>query len=153
MEPGWFALLLFMLVEAFLVLLLVMPMPNNAARGAIVTFVGALWDKSGVRYVFYALLAIDVFYFWYVCDALLHPLYDFGFLEPVAMVSCEAKAFLYQNERNAYITGFSLFLFLILHRLIDIQKKLHYTREQAKLVERAVPMGQPVPTGGKVHQH
>ena len=152
MEPGWFVLLAFMLVEAFMVLLLVMPMPNNAARNAVVTFVSSLWDKAGVRYVFYALLAIDVFYFWYVWDALLHPLYDFGILVQIEAVSCEIKANLYQNERNAYITGFSLFLFLILHRMIDIQKKLYLSRETMKRAERGgepVPMGQPV---GKPHQ-
>ena len=66
MEPIWLVLLVFMLLEALLVLLLAAPMPNNAARGAVLTFISSLWDKSGVRYVFYALLTIDVFYFWYV---------------------------------------------------------------------------------------
>ena len=155
MEPGWFVLLVFMLVEALLVLLLVMPMPNNTARDAVVSFVSSLWDKSGLRFTFYIFLAADIFYFWYVCDALLHPLYDFGLLIPMEVTSCEIKAGQYQAERNAYITGFSLFLFLILHRLIDIQKKLHSSRESAKQAQRfgeSVPMGQPVETGGKFHQ-
>jgi hypothetical protein len=151
MEPGWFVLLVFMLVEVLLVLLLVMPMPNNAVRGAVVNLVSSLWDQSGLRYTFYIFLAADVFYFWYVCDALLHPLYDFGLIMPFEVVSCEIKAGMYQAERNAYITGFSLFLFLILHRLIDIQKRLHMSREAAKSAGAPVPMGQPVDPGGKFH--
>ena len=35
---------------------------------------------------------------------------------------------MFRNERNAYITGFSLFMFLVLRRLIDIQMKLHEVR-------------------------
>ena len=48
-------------------------------------------------------------------------------------------------ERNAYITGFSLFLSLVLNRLIDIQGKLHSARQGVKQ-GGAVPMGMPVMT-------
>lgn len=149
MEPGWFVLLVFMLLEATLVLLLSMPMPNNTARGAVITFITSLWEVPPVRYVFYAILAVDIFYFWFVFDALLHPLYDFGLLSYTGTeaVSCEIKAVMYQNERNAYITGFSLFLFLILSRMIDIQKKLHLSRETVKQGRSAVPIGRPVIPG------
>jgi B-cell receptor-associated protein 31 len=155
MEPGWLLLLLFLFVEAFLVLLLVMPMPNNKVRGAITTGIASLWDVQGVRVAFYGFLAFDIFYFWYVFDALVHPLYDFGLLTPGEIFPCEVRAVMYVNERNAYITGFSLFLFLVLNRLLDIQSKLHESRDQVKAGSMGVPMGQPVaqaaPLAGKRH--
>ena len=61
---------------------------------------------------------------------------------------------MYQNERNAYITGFSLFLFFVLRRLLDIQRKLHEARQQMK--EGRIAKGQPAvdppyAMGGKPH--
>ena len=49
-----------------------------------------------------------------VIDALLHPFKaHFGFIiidDP--LVTCEVRAAQFERERNAYISGFSLFLFL-----------------------------------------
>ena len=124
-----------MVAEIVLITLLVIPMPSNDVRGAITTFVANLWEAQVVRYTVYALLAIDVFYFWFVFDALLHPLYDYGIVRNPAVemgITCEAKQNLFYNERNAYITGGSIFLFFILNRLVDIQDKLHKSRHQVK---------------------
>lgn len=96
---------------------------------------------------------LDLIYFYFVMDAILHPLYDLGLLTPIEQApTCELKMDLFRNERNAYITGFSMFMFLILVRLVDIQKKLHEARADVKAMGGGVPMGQPagVPMGKPV---
>lgn len=52
-------------------------------------------------------------------------------------VTCEVKQAMYREERNAFIAGMGLFLFLVLHRLVDIQDKLHKARESVKLAASA----------------
>jgi hypothetical protein len=135
MDPGWLFLFLFFVVETFLVTLLVLPMPNNDVRGAITGWVTSLWDNRPVKITAYVMLALNVVYFWFVSDALLHPLYDFGLLRnPFAEGgwTCESKQNLFYNERNAYLTGMSIFMFVILNRLVDIQDKLHKARHVVK---------------------
>ena len=135
-----------MLFEAALVLLLVAPMPSNQVRGAIVHAIVSAWEKNpGVRYVSYAVLAIDCLYFWHVIDALSAPLYAFGIFED-AFLNCEMRAMAFERERNAYVTGTSIFLFLVLRRLVDIQAKLFESRGEAKAAGARVPMGKPIQT-------
>mmetsp|Transcript_12286 Transcript_12286/g.16084 ORF Transcript_12286/g.16084 Transcript_12286/m.16084 type:complete len:144 (-) Transcript_12286:236-667(-) len=137
MDPGWLVLFLFMMGEMTIAALLCLPMPNNAIRGHITGFVGGLWEKKPVQYIVYCALALDLLYFWFVSDALLHPLYDFGILNFAVEggITCEAKQDLFYNERNAYLTGMSLFLFIIVNRLVDIQDKLHQARNRVKELE------------------
>lgn len=135
MDPGWLILFLFMITEVILVTLLVMPMPNNDLRGLLTRSVAKLWDNRFIKYTCYVLLVIDMFYFYFVFHALLHPLHDFGMIRNPAIesgITCEQKQNWFYNERNAYITGSSLFLFIVLNRLVQIQDKLHKTRQQVK---------------------
>uniref|UniRef100_A0A7S3BT76 BAP29/BAP31 transmembrane domain-containing protein n=1 Tax=Haptolina ericina TaxID=156174 RepID=A0A7S3BT76_9EUKA len=130
-------------------------MPSNKVRGAITQWVTAVCELPAIRYGFTAVMLLNLFYFYFVMDALLHPFYDLGFLSPLDNApTCESKVALFRNERNAYITGFSLFMFLVLRRLIDIQSKLHQARSEVKATgvppmgqPVGVPMGQPVPSG------
>ena len=130
-----------------------MPMPSNDVRGAVTKWVVSVMEIPAVRYSFMVVMALDVLYFYFVMDALTHPLYDLGLLTPIDQApSCEARVALFRNERNAYITGFSLFMFLVLRRLVDIQQKLHVARGEAKsggAAPMGVPMGQPVAYDGK----
>ena len=138
MDPGWFVLFLFFMGEATVVTLLVLPMPNNRVRGAIRDFVAQLWEQKPIQYFVFAMLALDLFYFWFVFDALLHPLHDFGIWRNPAMeggITCEAKQNLFYNERNAYLTGMSVFLFIVINRLVDIQDKLRAARNRVKELE------------------
>ena len=63
----------------------------------------------------------------------------------------------FERERNAYITGFALFLLLVLRRMVDIQRQLFKLRAEMKDVQKryptlfnetrdphGVPMGRPV---------
>mmetsp|Transcript_28101 Transcript_28101/g.77287 ORF Transcript_28101/g.77287 Transcript_28101/m.77287 type:complete len:153 (-) Transcript_28101:113-571(-) len=137
MDPGWFVLFLFLLVELLFVTLLCLPMPNNNVRGMVTGFVVKILDQRPVQIACGCFLLLDILYFWFVSDALLHPLYDFGILNFAVEggITCEAKQDLFYNERNAYLTGISIFLFLILHRMLDIQHKLHNARNRVKELE------------------
>jgi hypothetical protein len=138
LDPGWLVLSLFMLIEGFLVVLLILPMPSNSIRRILTTFVAGLWDSKPVQYFSIAFLILDAVYFYFVSHALLHPLYDLGILSPVDMsVSCELKQAMYREERNAFISGMGLFLFFVLNRLVDIQDKLHRFRQSHKDAEAA----------------
>ena len=150
MELGFLSgpLFVFMLFEAAVVLLLCMPMPSNKVRGAVTYFVTSTWNATpALRWISGTVCLIDAFYFYQVVDTLLDPLRQrFGWLivdDP--LVSCEMRIHAIERERNAYITGCSLFLFLVLRRLTDIQGKLHEARYEAKSASAGVPMGQPVP--------
>ena len=135
MDPGWFFLFLFFLVEVLLVTLLCLPMPSNEIRGVIVRFIVNMWETRPVRITSLVMLGVNVIYFWFVCDALLHPLFDFGLIQnPFAEghLTCEAKQNLFWNERNAYLTGMSIFLFIVLNRMVDIQDKLFQARGEVK---------------------
>jgi hypothetical protein len=133
LDPGWLVLYLFMLIEGFLVILMILPVPSNDARRFIRDKVAGLWDSKPIQYFSIAFLLLDAFYFWFVFNALLHPLHDFGILTPIDMaVTCEIKQAMYREERNAFISGMGLFLFFVLNRLVDIQDKLHLARNAAK---------------------
>jgi len=166
-DLGWLIMFLFMLAEMALVLLLVAPMPSNQVRGAIVSAIVSTWEtQAAVRYIALSLGLINVVYFLHVFDALRQPFYAFGFMLEDALVSCELRAQGFERERNAYITGFAIFLFLVLRRMVDIQAQLFAVRGEMKVLQKkwpqifeqqqqqqqqqqqhGVPMGQPV------HQH
>lgn len=132
MEFVWFILFLFLILEIVLVALLCMPMPSNDIRGKINSWVASLWLLKPVQYTVYALLIVDIGYFATVADALLHPFYDTLAPAHNMGISCEYKQDLFYNERNASITGASIFLFFVLRRLVDIQDKLYVSRSQVK---------------------
>ena len=53
------------------------------------------------------------------------------------------------TERNALICAANLFLYLVLHRLVDIQTQLHTQRAVAKAAAPGAPMNK-VPMGTKI---
>jgi hypothetical protein len=153
MELAWGVLFVFMVFEMLIVSLLIMPMPSNKVRGAVTTIITSTWDKTpALRYVAIGLTIVNAIYFFNVVDALLDPwkphlegVFGFGFelivdcelraqrferevrvaAAPPTLCRSDAITLAYTAQRNAYITGFSLFLFLVLRRLVDIQQKLH----------------------------
>ena len=73
-DLGWLIMFVFLIVESLLVLLLVMPMPSNQVRGAIITVIVDTWEKNNaVRYAGFFLGGINVIYFMMVFDALRQP--------------------------------------------------------------------------------
>jgi len=148
MDPGWFVLCVALALECFLVTLLILPMPSNKIRGALTTWVVSLLHNQTVKYCGFAVLALDAYYFAYTMDAISNPLYHVGMMSPMEeqVISCEVGLAMFRNERNAYITGFSLFMFLVLRRLVDIQSQLFESRSRAKAAAN-VPVGRPVEAG------
>lgn len=67
-------------------------MPSNKVRGAITQWVTAVCELPAIRYGFTAVMLLNLFYFYFVMDALLHPFYDLGFLSPLDNApTCESK--------------------------------------------------------------
>ena len=148
MEFIWFILFLFLVLEILLVALLCMPMPSNEIRGKINSWVMSLWLAKPVQYTVLTLLVVDIGYFATVADGLMHPFYETLSLTRDMGISCEYKQDLFYNERNASITGASVFLFFVLRRLVDIQDKLYVSRAQVK----ELSMGNNPGNGGGVKE-
>ncbi|KAG8462554.1 hypothetical protein KFE25_010379 [Diacronema lutheri] len=130
MDPGWLVVTLALLTQCSLVLLLVLPVPSNAVRGAILRLVHAIWGAQFVRFTVVLVMAIDVVYLWFT----LHVMGRQGSLfSPVDTARTEMEEIaLYRDERNAFITAGNLFLFLVLRRLVDIQDQLRRARIASK---------------------
>ena len=80
----------------------------------------SLLSNQGVKYAGFAILLLDAYYFAGTMDALSNPFVHVGIVaSPIddVILSCEVGLEKFRNERNAYITGFSLFMFLVLRRL------------------------------------
>ena len=123
----------FMVIELTLVFLLVLPVPSNNVRKILTDFIVGLWDVQAVQYFSIAFLVLDSIYFYFIMGALLHPLYDLGILSPIDMSpTCEIKQAMFREERNAFIAGMGLFLFFVLNRLVEINRKYHKMRGEAK---------------------
>jgi len=134
MDPGWYLITLTLLVQCFLVLVLVMPMPSNQVRTWTLKAVHAFWDLQPVRY-FAALVGIvDAWYFFFTLKVMSErgPLFS-----PVdSPRTAEEAENMFRNERNMLITGGNLFFFLVLHRLLEIQDQLRKARAAAKSVDK-----------------
>ena len=110
--------------------LLVMPMPANIVRGAIVTTVGKLWNtNSAIRYISWLIVGINVLYF-----AMTYK--NVYYSPPQDILSrweeCDVKIMRFREQRNLYITGFSMFLFFVFRRVLEIQTQLHQARKKIK---------------------
>ena len=137
--------------ECALVLLLVLPMPSNQIRGALTRAVIALWEAALLRNAFLIILLLDAFFFVITLHELSNPMHAFWAGPHTIDINCERRLDIFREERNAFVTGFSLFMSLILRRLCDIQSKLHEARVYEKAVQKTtlahgVPMGVPVKT-------
>ena len=157
-DLGMLVVNLFMLFQMGLAVLLVMPMPSNVVRGEVMKLVTRLFDlktrdtlgnptgkTNGFVFVYFSLLALDLFYFWNACSELLAK-YDLTAMS-CAHHELHVQIRLFKDERTAYATGFSMFMAFILNRLIRIQSQLHAARLGAKT---SVPMGMPVGEHAKV---
>ena len=150
-EPGWVFLSVALAFESSLVALLILPAPNNNVRGAVTRWVARLTHSGAVRFGLLGVVVMSAFYLWYVRDALLNPLLfiqdQFGFevMTKKSYLGCEWAV----TERNALICAANLFLYLVLHRLVDIQTQLHTQRAVAKAAAPGAPMNK-VPMGTKI---
>jgi len=143
MDPGWLFLFSFLALEVMLVSLLSFPMPSNQFRGAIIEFVTKLWDNSPfIRYLMFTSLTIDVYYLINTVRHLFfHPVAYLHLTNPEITTQatgnkmfsdCEQKMQLFLDQRNLYLTGFSIFLFFVMLNLFRIQRLLHQEKLKNK---------------------
>eukprot|EP01083_Nonionella_stella_P221766 791980_1 len=127
MDPGWLLIFVFLIVESVVVGILVMPMGTNMIRGAVVMSLNKLWNtNSAMRYISYIIVFINMIYFAMTYKKVYYS-------PPQEMLKeCDRKIELFREQRNLYITGFSIFLFFVFRRVLDIQRKLHNARQIVK---------------------
>ena len=107
-----------------------MPMPANIVRGAIVTSLSKLWNtNSAIRYISWLIVGINIIYFVLTYKNVYYS-------PPPEILSrweeCDTKILRFREQRNLYITGFSVFVFFIFRRLLEIQIQLHQARKKVK---------------------
>jgi len=121
-----------LLSEVVLLLLLCMPMPDTRVRGWLLNVMSTIWSSKHLRIGVFVIAALTGLLF---LDALRN----------VAYVGDEMKERfehgrnehqialrLFLNQRNCYISGFALFLMLIIFRFYDILNQLHRARSEIK---------------------
>eukprot|EP01043_Picozoa_sp_COSAG02_P047619 COSAG02_NODE_4584_length_5189_cov_110.838900_4_plen_180_part_00 len=142
-----------LLAESLLVLLLCAPMPSNRIRGAVTHWVNNLWNHQFVKYSFTVLSVVNSCNLVMLFYLLRQPYYQlglgFGRRRVRALMELGAQIELLRNERNAFISGASLFLFVILRRLVKIQKQLH----SARTAEKSATTGSPRSVDQKATAH
>lgn len=125
-----------LLVESLLVLLLCAPMPSNKIRGAVTRWVDNLWNHQFIKYSFSVLSIVNGSNLMMLIYSLRQPYYQlglgFGRRRVRALMELGAQIELLRDERNAIISGASLFLCVILRRLVKIQMQLHSARTAEK---------------------
>eukprot|EP00039_Didymoeca_costata_P017461 m.324145 g.324145 ORF g.324145 m.324145 type:complete len:152 (-) comp16540_c10_seq15:137-592(-) len=118
-DAGWLFLYAFALLETLAVLILVMPMPSNKFRGFFVNSFLQIWANSSFLRSF-MVFGIGV------CSLILITITRRNFF--VLQQSCPAR-------EELYVSSYSLFMFIILRRLLNIQRLLHLSRDELKRAE------------------
>jgi magnesium-transporting ATPase (P-type) len=135
MDPGWLVLFLFLIFEGVIVLVLILPMPTNTMRGAVIGALTSIWNSNSfVRYMCFALVALDTYYF----GTTYRSLYYYAPAQVGAgnrVEECERKIAFFREQRNLYITGVSIYLFFIMWGLFHVQTLLHQSRQRIKVLE------------------
>lgn len=125
-DPVWGLMTLYTIAEVLIISLLVMPMPSNALRGKIQGAVSRLWHgQEYVKKTSWVLLTLNSYYFY---DA-MHNLLE---ANKIVAATCESHQQHLYFQRNAMISGGSVFLFFVMRRLLDIQGQLYSMRALAK---------------------
>jgi len=137
MDPGWMLLYGFLLLECAVVMLLVLPVPNNFLRGLILKLVGKLTDNQGAMVFCGLVLLLDA---WYFYDSMKYLYGEKSYREGTAIVDGKVVVTNPQTEyiarlrkeRGAYISGFGIFLSLVFYRLVELQKQIFEYRKVIK---------------------
>ena len=122
------------MLECFVVGLLCLPMPSNYVRKTVVGLLVNVWKKQQpVRFMAGLMFAVNL---WYFYEAWSYKGYSGEYSEHDAIKKT-------REQRNFYLTGAGLFLYVILYRLIEIHSQLHDAREAQKGEKKAVEDGMP----------
>ncbi|KAJ9466020.1 hypothetical protein DIPPA_09777 [Diplonema papillatum] len=109
---GWIVLYAFLVMEIFVVTLLLLPLPERLHRGTA-GLLRKLWhDFAVVRNVSFLILAVNMVYFYISID----------YLRTLQVGSeMEIRINVCRQQRTSYITGFGLFLFFVMYRLMSLE--------------------------------
>lgn len=125
--------------------------PNNDVREKVVGWVGSWWAHPAIRWGSTGILFLDLFLFWQNIEALSNPIMGYLGLYAPEYLECEHQLKGFYVERNLFLTGTSIFLFLVIFRLIKIQEQLQQSRANLKALQAGssfastgVPVGKPV---------
>merc|ERR1712130_962956 len=105
-------------------------MGANKVRGMVVQSLSGIWDpNSAIRYIAYLIVFINVIYFGMTYKNVYYsPSHEML----TRWEECDTKILRFREQRNLYITGFSIFLFFVFRRVLEIQKQLHEARKLVK---------------------
>jgi len=122
-----------LMLEIITLSLLLLPMPNNAVRGLISKGLKAASDNQRVKQFFIVCLVVISLLFLDAMRTINHldEEQDKGDRKGPHL-EFAIKLRLFRNQRNAYITGFSLFLMLVIYRVTAILAQLHRERAANK---------------------
>jgi len=118
--------------EVIVLLLLCMPVPDIRVRGGILDLMGFIWTSRYLRIGVFVIAAITGLLF-------------FDALRNVSSMGDEMREHqlsghnehqialrLFLNQRNCYISGFALFLMLIIFRVYEMSNQLRHARVEVK---------------------
>jgi hypothetical protein len=133
MKPWWLFVRAAMFSHGGFTLLLVFPMNSNAWRERLVRFSTNIWrDSSTLRNVCRANLATNIYMLYYYVIQLGKyraqanrakiggGQFDVNFFK---------RAKYLESQRYAYVTGISIFTYIVNWRLLSIQTQLHAARD------------------------
>ena len=148
MSLMWGFMFSILTVQVFIIVLLCMPLPSNTIRGRIVTGLQSLWRSS---YKIRTFTRVVMFVIALMFMDALRSAYTFAEQHHEGNQMAHNDLMLqiqrFRNQRNAYITGFSLFLGGVIWRLMVLIAQLYECRETVKRTE--VPPLSPIPVKPK----
>eukprot|EP01061_Rhynchopus_euleeides_P010998 TRINITY_DN2056_c0_g2_i1.p2 TRINITY_DN2056_c0_g2~~TRINITY_DN2056_c0_g2_i1.p2 ORF type:complete len:133 (+),score=72.54 TRINITY_DN2056_c0_g2_i1:71-469(+) len=126
-DIGWTVMYIFLMLEVAIVAALILPMPSNTIRGFLIDSIRKAWTNFPyVQYTFALVLVLDVLMF---SDSMNY-IYSNDH-------SGHNKIEYFRHQQHAYLTGFSVGLFFVMNRLLDLNTQLYDARELMKRQEKA----------------
>jgi len=129
----WSIVLLFIYFEIAWILLMLVPLPSNSVRGLLVRLFKFLDSSKHVMLGVKITLALMSLLF-------LDALRTINHLDEESNVKhhqLHVQLRLFRNQRNAYMSGFALFLMFVAWRLQHITMRFHETRADLKKLKAA----------------
>ena len=125
MDLGWGCMYVFLLLEVAVASALIMPMPTNSVRLLLTSSINKLWSIAYVRYLCAMMLVLDS-YLFYECMSFIY--------SPAAI---HDKPRRFRDQQHVYLTSFSIGLFFVIYRLVQLHQQLHSARKIQKDLEKS----------------
>jgi len=130
--------------EMVLVLLICLPLPSNNVRGFIIRGYKMLWANEHVKLFFKVVTGLNAI-LWLDAMRRIFQLEERHEKFVGSVGDGDVKMHLFANQRNAWISGFSLFLIIVIYRLLVLMEQLHDSRRQLKAFQEGQAAAAAVP--------